>query len=147
MLIICWLVCGPSVKRENGAETEMPGCKIKFELSNRKKIRRKTTFISAKRTSQPKLYSFVRPSFMRGCSICRSTECRSRIGTCLRLGRLLRSLETDDTADRSTLRQHMEDLNAGAFHGALQARAAAGQAATRATTCRGPDHPHRRGQH
>src|SRR5438046_7490269 len=87
MLIICWLVCGPSVKRENGIETEMPGCKIKFELSNRKKIRRKATSTSAKRTSQPKLYSFVRPSFMRGCSICRSTECRSRIGTCLGLGR------------------------------------------------------------
>src|SRR6266446_5166725 len=64
MLMICWLVCGPSVKREKGIETEIPGCKIKFELSRRKKIRRKATSTSAKRTSQPKLYSFVRPSFM-----------------------------------------------------------------------------------
>src|SRR2546430_16383413 len=68
------LVCGPSVKRENGIETEIPGCKIKFELSNRKKTRRKTTSTSANRTSQPKLYSFVRLSFMKRCSNCRFTE-------------------------------------------------------------------------
>src|SRR5678815_2342266 len=65
MLMICWLICGPSAKRENGIETEMPGCKIKFELSNRKKIRRKATSTNPRRTSQPKLYSFVRLSFMR----------------------------------------------------------------------------------
>src|SRR5947199_9220394 len=94
----------------------MPGCKIKFELSNRKKIRRKATSTSAKRTSQPQLYSFLRPSCMRGCSICRSTECRSRIGTCLGLRRLLRSLETDDSADRSTLRQNTDELKPAALH-------------------------------
>src|SRR5438128_12590130 len=74
MLMICWLVCGPSVKRENGIETEIPVCKIKFELSNRKKTSRKTTSIIAKSTSQPKLYSFVRLSFMRRYSACRFTE-------------------------------------------------------------------------
>jgi hypothetical protein len=42
-----------------------PGFKMKFELSNKKKTRRKTTSSSGKRTSQPKLYSFVRLSFMR----------------------------------------------------------------------------------
>src|SRR5215470_3259923 len=67
MLTICWLICGPSVKRENGIETEIPGCKMKFELSNKNKIIRKATSTSASRTSQAKLYSFVRLSFMRGC--------------------------------------------------------------------------------
>src|SRR5438046_9367788 len=125
----------------------MPGCKIKFELSNRKKIRRKATSTSAKRTSQPKLYSFVRPSFMRGCSICRSTECRSRIGTCLGLGRLLRSLETDDTADRSTLRQHMDDLNAGAFHVVLHGIYARREIAISDKSWRGHDQPRCGGQY
>src|ERR1051325_5349129 len=41
ILMICWLLCGPRVKRENGIEIEMPCCRMKFELSNRKKASRK----------------------------------------------------------------------------------------------------------
>src|ERR1700720_2376417 len=64
MLMICWLVCGPSAKRENGSETEMPGCKIKFELSRKKKSSRKTTSTSERTINHPKLYSVVRLSFI-----------------------------------------------------------------------------------
>ena len=49
---------------EAGAETAIPGCKIKFELRSRKKMRRNTTSMSGNTTSQPKLYSLVRLSFM-----------------------------------------------------------------------------------
>jgi hypothetical protein len=38
---------------EKGTFTEMPGCKIKFELSSRKKIIRKTTSSSGKTSSHP----------------------------------------------------------------------------------------------
>src|SRR5213592_4597569 len=117
MLIICWLVCGPSVKRENGIETEIPGCKIRFELSNRKKTSRKATSISPKSTSQPKLYSFVRLSFMRRGSACRSTRIAGlRINPCLGLDCLFWWLEADDAADRPALRQHVDDLNPRALH-------------------------------
>src|SRR6266699_1642954 len=117
MLMICWLICGPSVKSENGIETEMPGCKIKFELSNRKKTSRKTTSTSPRKTSHPKLYSFVRLSFMRVPQpFVDRPSCRSRIDTRLGSGCLLRLLEADDTADRPILRKHVDDLNSGALH-------------------------------
>ena len=54
-LMIWWVVCGPSVKRENGIEIEMPCCKMKFELSKRKKTSRKVMSTSATRTTHPKL--------------------------------------------------------------------------------------------
>src|SRR5438046_5265493 len=116
MLMICWLVCGPSVKRENGIETEIPGCKMKFELSNRKKTRRKTRSTSAKRTSQPKLYSFVRLSFMRRCSLSLYRIVDLGIDACLGLRRLLGRLKANDTTDRPALLQHVNDLNPGALH-------------------------------
>src|ERR1051325_8839347 len=65
MLMICRLVCGPSVKREKGIETEMPCCRMKFELSNRKKTSRKATSINPINTSHPKLKCTVRLSFIR----------------------------------------------------------------------------------
>src|ERR1700682_172307 len=64
MLMICWFNCGPSVKREKGSETEMPGCKMKLELSSKNKSNRKATSTSGTTTSHPKLYSFVRLSFI-----------------------------------------------------------------------------------
>src|SRR5436190_17818499 len=67
MLMICWLVCGPSVKRENGIEIEMPCCKMKFELSKRKKTSRNATSTSATKIIHPKLKFIVRRSFMRRC--------------------------------------------------------------------------------
>src|SRR5947199_8322109 len=116
MLMICWLVCGPSAKRENGIEIEMPGCKIKFELSNRKKIRRKATSTNARRTSQPKLYSFVRLSFMRAGILISLKTVGLGIDTCAGLGCLLTRLEANDAADRPAFRQHVDDLNPGALH-------------------------------
>src|SRR5438128_2096867 len=126
MLIICGLICGPRVKRENGIETAMPGCKMKFELSRRKKTRRKTTSSNGKRTSQPKLYSFVRLSFIDLFGGCRSYTCLPRrslgeggsdLTVCPRLGfAFLRLLKADDPAKRPALCQHMHDLDAGAFH-------------------------------
>src|SRR6266496_5184591 len=117
MLMICWLVCGPSVKRENGIETEMPCCKIKFELSRRKKTRRKVTSTTARKTSQPKLYSFVRLSFMKRCSADRfHPNRRLRINSCLGFGYLPGRLEADAATDRLALRQHMDDLNPRALH-------------------------------
>jgi len=42
------------VKRESGTETEIPGCRIKFELSSKKKINRKVTSRRGIAASQPK---------------------------------------------------------------------------------------------
>ena len=41
MLMICGFICGPRVKRENGTETEMPGCRMKFELRSKKENQEK----------------------------------------------------------------------------------------------------------
>jgi hypothetical protein len=49
------LLCGPSEKRENGIEIEMPCCRMKFELSNRKKARRKARSTNPISKSHPKL--------------------------------------------------------------------------------------------
>jgi hypothetical protein len=53
--MICWLLCGPSEKREKGIEIEMPCWRIKFELSKRKKASRKARSISPISKSHPKL--------------------------------------------------------------------------------------------
>src|SRR6266550_8033933 len=89
----------------------MPGCKIKFELSKRKKTKRKATSTSPTKTSQPKLYSFVRLSFMRAAVLV-----DSRIETCFGFDDFTRLLEADDTAKWPTLCQHMDDLDASALH-------------------------------
>jgi hypothetical protein len=52
MLMICGLIWGPSVKRESGTETEIPGCRMKFELRSKKKMTRKTTSSSGMAASQ-----------------------------------------------------------------------------------------------
>src|SRR6266436_6205461 len=67
MLMICRLAWGPSVKREKGIEIEMPCCRIKFELNNRKKTSRNARSTNDTSTSQPKLKFIVRLSFMRRC--------------------------------------------------------------------------------
>src|ERR1700682_3980852 len=114
MLMICWLVCGPSAKRENGSETEMPGCKIKFELSRKKKSSRKTTSTSESTINHPKLYSFVRLSFIctQGWLSISVIASRFTFGGNL-AGRLL---ETDDAAERFRVREHVHNFNARAFH-------------------------------
>src|SRR4029077_2839104 len=90
MLMICWFCCAPSRNGEAGAETAIPGCKIKFELRSRKKIRRNTTSMSGNRTSQPKLYSLLRLSFMP----------RSSIWAIVRHGK---SVLADRSSDRDAL--------------------------------------------
>src|SRR5439155_20488752 len=112
MLMICWFCCAPSRNGEAGAETAIPGCKIKFELRSRKKMRRNTTSTSGNTTSQPKLYSLVRLSFIPRAMLDLMIAMRfARTGQ--RFGRLLK---TDDAGERFTVLQHVHDLNAGALH-------------------------------
>jgi hypothetical protein len=54
MLMICGFTCGVRTNRETGNETLIPGCRMKFELSSRKKISRNTTSRIATTPSQPK---------------------------------------------------------------------------------------------
>src|SRR5215831_13109354 len=106
MLIICWFCCAPSKNGEAGAETAMPGCKTKFELRSRKKIIRKTTSMSGNTTSQPKLYSLVRLSFIPvDDDLAVAT---SLAGTRQRFGRLL---ESDNAGESFAVFQHVHDLN------------------------------------
>src|SRR5437773_5056591 len=116
MLMIWRLACGPSVKRENGIEIEMPCCRMKFELSIRKKTSKKATSTSATRTTQPKLKFIVRRSFMRSC---RFVDYRiAGLGFKLRLRprRLSWLLKADNASDRGAFSQHVDDLNSRAFH-------------------------------
>ena len=53
MLMICGLIWGPSVNRDKGTETDIPGCRMKFELRSKKKIKRKTTSSIGITPSQP----------------------------------------------------------------------------------------------
>src|SRR5205807_9025676 len=62
MLTICWFGCGPSVNRENGSDTAIPGCKRKFEPSNKKNTIMKSTSSNGNTSNQPKLYSLDRKS-------------------------------------------------------------------------------------
>ena len=41
MLMICWFGCGPSVKRENGTVTAMPGCRTKVRAQEEEKDEQK----------------------------------------------------------------------------------------------------------
>jgi hypothetical protein len=52
MLMICWLPAA-KLNRENGIETEMPGCKIKRELREERK-RAENNIEQRHITSQPK---------------------------------------------------------------------------------------------
>src|SRR5438128_9142508 len=56
----------------------MPDWKTKFQLNSRKKMSRNTTAINANTTSQPKLYSLVRLSFILVHRHCRSCDCSPR---------------------------------------------------------------------
>src|SRR3989440_9661941 len=112
MLMICWFCCAPSRNGEAGAETAIPGCKTKFELRSRKKMRRNTTSMSGKTTSQPKLYSLVRLSFIARAILDLMIAMRFP-RTCQRFGRLLKA---DDASKRFTVFQHVDDLDSGAFH-------------------------------
>src|SRR6266571_4106840 len=103
MLMICRLAWGPSVKREKGIEIEMPCCRIKFELNNRKKTSRNARSTSDTSTSQPKLKFIVRLSFMRLLQVCRFSGI-----ACLGIKLRFRSnglfrLEADDATDGATL--------------------------------------------
>src|SRR5438105_8759924 len=112
ILMICWFCCAPRRKGEAGAETAIPGCKTKFELRSRKKIRRNTTSTSGNMTSQPKLYSLVRLSFIPRAMLDLMIAMRfARTGQCFR-----RLLKTDDAGERFAVLQHVHDLDAGAFH-------------------------------
>src|SRR4051794_5503163 len=105
MLMICWFTCGPRLNRENGSESEIPGCRIKFELSSRKNINRNAKSTSGNKTSQPKLYSFVRRSFMK--LRLNFAFDRLTIATQFTLGRRFRPrLKTDDSAYRQIFGQH-----------------------------------------
>src|SRR5438270_13543729 len=111
MLTICWFCCAPSRNGEAGAETAIPDWKTKFGLRSRKKISRKTTSMSGNTTSQPKLYSFVRLSFIPVdvdlMIAMRFSRTRRRFG---------RLLETDDSGERFAVFQHVHDLDSGSFH-------------------------------
>src|SRR5437016_13131262 len=111
MLMICWFCCAPSRKGEAGAEIAIPGCNTKFELKSRKKMIRNTMSISGNKTSQPKLYSLVRLSFIPvdvDLMVAMSFS-RTRQG----FGRLL---ETDNAGERFAVFQHVHDLDPGPFH-------------------------------
>src|SRR5467141_3213768 len=112
MLMICWFCCAPSRNGEAGAEIAIPGCKTKFELRSRKKMRRNITSMSGNTTSQPKLYSLVRLSFIPRAILDLTIAMRfPRAG--LRFGRLL---ETDDAGERFAVLQHVNDLDPGTLH-------------------------------
>src|SRR6266581_8617260 len=76
--MICGFRWAPSRNGEAGAETAIPGWKTKFELNKRKKISKKITSMSGNTTSQPKLYSLVRLSFIFARRYCQSCECSPR---------------------------------------------------------------------
>src|SRR2546423_15544891 len=111
MLMICWFCCAPSRKGEAGAEIAIPGCNTKFELKSRKKIIRKTMSMSGNTTSQPKLYSLVRLSFIPVDVDLMIAMRFSR--TWRRFGGLL---ETDNSGERFAVFQHVHDLDSGALH-------------------------------
>src|SRR5438477_4255484 len=128
MLMICGFCWAPRRNGDAGAEIAIPGCKTKFELRSRKKMRRNTTSTSGNTTSQPKLYSLVRLSFIFARLKCRSCDYSPRRirprwidlaiamrfpRTGQRFGRLL---ETDDAGKRFAVFQHVHDLNSGALH-------------------------------
>src|SRR2546423_7973163 len=113
MLMICGFRCAPSRKGVAGAEIAIPGCKIKFELRSVKKIRRNTTSISGKTTSQPKLYSFVRLSFMPTRKIVDLMVATSFSRGWESLSRLL---ETNDASERFGIFQHVHDFDSRPFH-------------------------------
>src|SRR5256712_7288111 len=107
MLMICWFCCAPSRNGEAGAETAIPGCKTKFELRSRKKMRRNTTSMSGNTTSQPKLYSFVRLSFIPVDVDLVIAMRFPRAGQ-----RSRRLLKTDDAGERFAVLQHVHDFDA-----------------------------------
>src|SRR5437764_15497481 len=111
MLMICWFCCAPSRKGEAGAEIAIPGCNTKFELKSRKKMIRNTMSISGNTTSQPKLYSLVRLSFIPVDGDLMIAMRFSR--TWRRFGGLL---ETDNSGELFAVFQHVHDLDSGAFH-------------------------------
>src|SRR6267143_4251205 len=107
MLMICWFCCAPSRNGEAGAETAIPGCKTKFELRSRKKMRRNTTSMSGNTTSQPKLYSLFRLSFIPRAILDLTIAIRfPRTGQCFR-----RLLKTDDAGERFAVLQHVHDFD------------------------------------
>src|SRR3954465_15931645 len=137
MLMICGLIWGPRVNRASGTETEMPGCKIKFELRSRKKIRRKVTSRSGIAASQAKWCSFVRESFMP-CGLAAETLARFAF----RRGRL----EGDDIALWFAIGKHMDDFDPGAFHFVHESVDARREVAVGDESRRRDDEPGGRGQ-
>src|SRR5262249_14358508 len=109
--MICWFCCAPSRNGEAGAETAIPGCKTKFGLRSRKRIRRKTMLIRGKTTSKPKLYSFVRLSFIPV-----DADLTIAIGFSGSRQRFGGLLETDNAGESFAVLQHVHDLDPGALH-------------------------------
>src|ERR1043166_1775946 len=165
MLMICGFFWAPSKNGVAGADTATPGCKMKFELSRVKKIKRNTTSMSGNTTSHPKLCSLVRTNLIAQKTPSTKPRIRFRIrgtarqvNTNLQIGppsgaalfvsiracqavtgrRLVNSwfegkstvaarfartgdrfralLETDDSAERLAVFQHVNDLNSRALH-------------------------------
>ena len=89
---------------EKGTFTEIPGCKMKFELSSRKKIMRKRTSSSGKIGSHVNWYSLVRTSFIL--VLLFPSE----------IAKFGRRLERYDPMLSFRFAKQVYDLNPGAFH-------------------------------
>ena len=102
------------MNHENGTETEIPGCKIKLELSNKKENQEKND-VEQRERDEPAEVIFLRPAELHAHA---EVIVDLVIETCFPIGGgcFRRLLEADDPAERPALRQHVHNFNPGTFH-------------------------------